>query len=148
MRAELREINDSNMEECLALTVSAEQVQYISPNADSLKEADGVPKIARPFALNVHDRMVGFAKFAIDEINEDPDKYRLWRFMIDEEFQGKGYGSAALEAIIEYFRENGADEITLSTKENNTAALGLYHKFGFSENGEMNGEETVLKKPL
>ncbi len=148
MRAELREINDSNMEECLALTVSAEQVQYISPNADSLKEADGVPEIARPFAVYVDDRMVGFAMFAFDEINDDPDKYWLWRFMIDEEFQGKGYGSAALEAIIEYFRENGADEITLSTKENNTAALGLYHKFGFSENGEMNGEETVLKKPL
>ncbi len=148
MRAELREINDSNMEECLALTVSAEQVQYISPNADSLKEADGVPEIARPFAVYVDDRMVGFAMFAFDEINDDPDKYWLWRFMIDEEFQGKGYGSAALEAIIEYFRENGADEITLSTKESNTAALGLYHKFGFSENGEMNGEETVLKKPL
>lgn len=148
MRAELREINDSNMEECLALTVSAEQVQYISPNADSLKEADGVPEIARPFAVYVDDRMVGFAMFAFDEINDDPDKYWLWRFMIDEEFQGKGYGSAALEAIIEYFRENGANEITLSTKENNTAALGLYHKFGFSENGEMNGEETVLKKPL
>ena len=148
MRAEVREINDSNMEECLALTVSAEQVQYISPNADSLKEADGVPEIARPFAVYVDDRMVGFAMFAFDEINDDPDKYWLWRFMIDEEFQGKGYGSAALEAIIEYFRENGADEITLSTKENNTAALGLYHKFGFSENGEMNGEETVLKKPL
>ncbi len=148
MRAELREINDSNMEECLALTVSAEQVQYISPNADSLKEADGVPEIARPFAVYVDDRMVGFAMFAFDEINDDPDKYWLWRFMIDEEFQGKGYGSAALEAIIEYFRENGADEITLSTKESNTVALGLYHKFGFSENGEMNGEETVLKKPL
>lgn len=148
MKAELREINDENRAQCIALTVSAEQAQYISPNADSLKEAEGLPEIARPFAVYVDGKMVGFTMFAFDEINDDPDRYWLWRLMIDDGFQGKGYGSAALEVIIDYFRENGADEITLSTKESNTSALGLYHKFGFKENGEMNGEEIVLKKPL
>lgn len=148
MKAELREINDLNRAECLALAVSAEQVKYISPNADSLKEAEGLPEIACPFAVYFDGQMVGFAMFAFDEINDDPDRYWLWRLMIGEGFQGKGYGSAALEAIIDYFGKNGADEITLSTKKSNTAALGLYHKFGFKENGEMNGEEIVLKKPL
>lgn len=148
MRAELREINDSNRAECLALAVSAEQAEYISPNADSLKEAEGIPEIARPFAVYADGQMVGFTMFAFDEINDDPDRYWLWRLMIGESFQGKGYGSAALEAVIEYFRVNGADEITLSTKGSNTSALGLYHKFGFKENGEMNGGEIVLKKPL
>ncbi len=116
--------------------------------ADSLKEAEGIPEIARPFAVYADGQMVGFTMFAFDEINDDPDRYRLWRLMIGGSFQGKGYGSAALEAIIEYFRVNGADEITFSTKESNTSALGLYHKFGFKENGEMNGGEIVLKKPL
>ena len=102
--------------------------------ADSLKEAEGIPEIARPFAVYADGQMVGFTMFAFDEINDDPDRYRLWRLMIGGSFQGKGYGSAALEAIIEYFRVNGAD--------------GLYHKFGFKENGEMNGGEIVLKKPL
>lgn len=148
MRAELREINDTNRAECVALSVSAEQAQYISPNADSLKEAEALPEIARPFAVYIDGKMVGFTMFAFDEINDDPDRYWLWRLMIGDGFQGRGYGSAALEVIIDYFRENGADEITLSTKESNTAALRLYHKFGFRENGEMNGEEIVLKKPL
>lgn len=65
--------------------------------------------------------------------------------MIDASLQGKGYGSAALREIIDYFKRNGADQITLSTKESNKTALGLYHKFGFRENGEMNDEEIVLK---
>lgn len=148
MKAELREINDDSRAECIALTVSAEQTQYISPNADSLKEAEGLPEIARPFAIYVDGKMVGFTMFAFDEINDDPDRYWLWRLMIGDGFQGKGYGNAALEVIIDYFRENGANEITLSAKESNTVALALYHKFGFRENGEMNGEEIVLKKPL
>lgn len=148
MRAELREINDTNRAECVALSVSAEQAQYISPNADSLKEAEALSEIARPFAVYIDGKMVGFTMFAFDEINDDPDRYWLWRLMIGDGFQGRGYGNAALEVIIDYFRKNGADEITLSTKESNTAALRLYHKFGFRENGEMNGEEIVLKKPL
>lgn len=148
MRVELREINDTNKAECVALSVSAEQAQYISPNADSLKEAEALSEIARPFAVYIDGKMAGFTMFAFDEINDDPDRYWLWRLMIGDGFQGRGYGSAALKVIIDYFRENGADEITLSTKESNTAALRLYHKFGFRENGEMNGEEIVLKKPL
>lgn len=84
--------------------------------------------------------------FAWDETNEDPeDKYWLWRFMIDQSWQGKGYGHAALKEIIRYFKDNGADIITLSTKPGNTAALSLYHQFGFQENGEMNDDEIVLK---
>ena len=65
--------------------------------------------------------------------------------MIDSSLQGRGYGKAALKEIIQYFKTNCADIITLSTKESNTNALSLYHKLGFKENGDMNDEEIVLK---
>lgn len=72
----------------------------------------------------------------------------MWRFMIDKNLQGKGYGSAALEKLIEYFKNNGADHIRLSTKDTNTVALSLYHKYQFKETGEMNGEEMILELKL
>ncbi len=84
--------------------------------------------------------------FAFDEEYEDPDdRYWLWRFMIDENLQGKGYGTAALQAIIQYFRNHGANNIRLSTKGTNTTALSLYRRAGFHDTGEMNGEEIVLQ---
>ena len=84
--------------------------------------------------------------FAWDEDNEDQeDKYWLWRFMIDKSLQGNGYGYSALKEIIQYFKDNGADIITLSTKPSNKKALSLYHQFDFKENGEMNDEEIILK---
>ena len=87
--------------------------------------------------------------FAFELTSSDPnDRYWLWRFMIDRNFQGKGYGSAALEKIIDYFRNHGADHILLSTKENNTSALSLYHKYQFAETGEMNEDEIVLRLNL
>ncbi len=145
MKAELRIIDNNNFEECIALVVADEQSQYISSNEGSLKEAEENKNVARPFAIYVDDKMVGFTMFAFDEGYEDlNDRYWLWRFMIDKNLQGKGYGRLALEEIIKYFKNNGANNIKLSTKESNVKALSLYHKFGFKENGQMNDEETVL----
>lgn len=145
MNVELTPITDDNKAACTALKVSSEQAKYISRNTDSLKEAEQVPKVARPFLICADGEPVGFTMFAFDEDNDDPhDRCWLWRFMIDERFQGKGYGKAALSVIIDYFTANNADEITLSTKPDNTAALSLYRKIGFRENGDMNDGEIVL----
>lgn len=149
MKIELRPIAQNNREECCALRVAPEQQVYVSPNEQSLQDAAQSPDIARAFAIYADEKMVGFTMFAFDENNEDPrDKYWLWRFMIDQSLQGKGYGKAALQEILAYFKENGADIVTLSTKESNTAALNLYHRFGFKENGDMNEDEIVLKLVL
>lgn len=149
MQAELREIDDRNIEECIALRVTAEQAQYIASNKDSLRDSTDNLKVARPFAIYVDDRMVGFAMFAFDEDYDDPnDRYWLWRFMIDKDLQGKGYGCAALKAVIDYFKNQNVGYIKLSTKASNVQAISLYHKFGFRENGEMNDEEVVLRLDL
>ncbi|MBQ4311524.1 MAG: GNAT family N-acetyltransferase [Oscillospiraceae bacterium] len=146
MVIELRRIGSDNRAECEQLSVRDEQKQYIASNKDSLTEAENNSDVARTFAIYADGRMVGFTMFAFDGYNEDPeDKYWLWRFMIDKNEQGKGFGKAALAEIIRYFREHNADIITLSTKETNSAALGLYHRFGFSENGKMNDDEIILK---
>ncbi|CYV82390.1 histone acetyltransferase HPA2-like acetyltransferase [Streptococcus suis] len=50
-----------------------------------------------PYAIWADEQVVGFALIDIDE---DIQQYMLWRFMIGQEFQGKGYGQAALEVVI------------------------------------------------
>ena len=62
--------------------------------------------------------------------------------------QGNGYGTAALQVVIQYFKEHGANNIRLSTKETNTTALSMYRKAGFRDTGEMNEEEIVLELHL
>lgn len=149
MNVELREINKDNREKCMMLTVAEEQTQYICSNRDSLNDAAENDIVARPFAIYIDEVMVGFTMFAFDETYEEPDdRYWLWRFMIDEKQQGKGYGRLALQEIIKYFNKHGANHIKLSTKESNIVAISLYRKFGFKENGEMNGEETVFELKL
>lgn len=151
MKLELRIIDETNKAAVELLEVSESQKQYIASNKKSLETAgkEEYREIARPFAIYAEEQIIGFTMFAFELTSSDPnDRYWLWRFMIDRNFQGKGYGSAALEKIIDYFRNHGADHILLSTKENNTSALSLYHKYQFAETGEMNEDEIVLRLNL
>ena len=151
MNFELRTIDDTNKDAVALLEVSESQKQYIASNKKSLETAasEEYREIARPFAIYMDGKLIGFTMFAFELTSSDPnDRYWLWRFMIDQHSQGKGYGSVALEKIIDYFRHHGADHILLSTKETNTTALSLYHKHQFVETGQMNEDETVLRLNL
>ena len=149
MLVELITLTEPILQQCFELKVASDQTQYIASNSDSLAAAKENEKVARPFAIYCDGEMVGFAMFAFDEDYKDPDdRYWLWRFMIDEKQQGKGCGTAALRVIIQYFKEHGANNIRLSTKETNIKALSLYHKAGFYDTGEMNDAEIVLQLDL
>ena len=149
MKIELCDLSEENLQQCFNLKVADGQTQYIASNKDSWQTANENKTVARPSALCCDGKVVGFTMFAFDENYADPnDRYWLWRFMIDESLQGKGYGTAALQVIIQYFKDHGANNIRLSTKDTNLHALSVYHKAGFKETGEMNGEEIVLQLDL
>lgn len=146
MKIELRPIDETNREDCIRLKVSDSQAAYIDTNEKSLEAAAENAEVARPFVIYADGVAVGFTMFAFEPDYEDPnDRYWLWRFMIDEKCQGKGYGREALKQIITYFKENGATNMRLSTKESNVNAIHLYESYGFRRTGEMNDEETVFE---
>ncbi len=149
MKLTLRPIDKNNREAVLALSVREDQ-PFVAPNDVSLRQARKTnkehPGVARPFGIYADDRLVGFCMFAVAPEAEDPDdRYYLWRFMIDQNEQGKGYGQAALAEIIRYFKELGADRLVLSTEPENERGLHVYHKAGFRETGAIDWDEAVLR---
>lgn len=55
--------------------------------------------------------------------------------MVARDWRGRGVGSALVEAAINWSREHGLHKLTLSVFPHNEAAIGLYRKFGFAEEG-------------
>lgn len=146
MNIELIPVDQYNRTDCIRMKVTEEQSEYIAANESSLETAAEHSEVARPFVIYSDGKAVGFTMFAFEPDYEDPnDRYWLWRFMIDERYQGQGYGREALRQIILYFKENGASNIRLSTKESNINAIHLYQSFGFAPNGDMNDGETVFE---
>ena len=55
--------------------------------------------------------------------------------MVVREWRGRGVGTALMEAAIAYAREQGLHKLTLSVFAHNEAAIALYRKCGFVEEG-------------
>ena len=54
---------------------------------------------------------------------------------VAREWRGRGVGSALLAAVIEWARERGLHKLSLGVFAHNAAAIALYRKFGFVEEG-------------
>lgn len=69
--------------------------------------------------------------------------------MVSEENQGKGYGRAGMEALIELLEEKpGCDEIYISWVPENIAAENLYESLGFVKTGEIDDGEIIARLEL
>jgi RimJ/RimL family protein N-acetyltransferase len=55
--------------------------------------------------------------------------------MVAAGWRGRGVGTALVAAAIEWARERGLHKLTLSVFPQNEAAIALYRKFGFVEEG-------------
>ena len=140
---ELREITKENYAECLNLQVAVHQQKFVSSNAYSLAQAWVYNKTAFPFASYADDVMVGFIMLGYYEVGS---YYTLWKLMVDEKYQNKGYGKAALKLGIDFLVERfQVDEICTVYYETNRMARDLYASLGFRETGEVVGTEVGMK---
>jgi len=55
--------------------------------------------------------------------------------MVAKDWRGKGVGTALMEAAIAWARAEGLHKLSLDVFPHNEAALGLYRKLGFVEEG-------------
>ncbi|MBU0596146.1 GNAT family N-acetyltransferase [Candidatus Bipolaricaulota bacterium] len=145
MDVTLREITNDNFIECIRLTVSEDQKNFVATNVYSLAEAkaDGV---SNPFAIYADDLMVGFIMY---DFEPEEDRGYISRLMIDARFQGNGYGRAAMQQVIDRFKRiPECKEIQTSYAPANAAAEHLYEDLGFRQTGEEIDGETVVRMPL
>ena len=66
--------------------------------------------------------------------------------MIDEKFQGHGYGYKALELVIEHVKSlPNSTEFLLSYVPKEGNPKGFYEKLGFLDTGEIEEGEVIMK---
>lgn len=152
---QLRKIELSNIWKVIKLSVKEDQTNFVATNTESILEAyatiiDG--NVALPFGIYNDDYLVGFVMFGYNTVDGEDDpavaanNYCIWRFMIDQNYQGQGLGKEALQTAIEYLRSEPCGEAEycwLSYEPENIGAKALYSSMGFCENGEICGDEIV-----
>jgi len=90
--------------------------------------------------------MVGFVMYA-DPASPPDDQGRTWilRIMIGQDHQGKGYGRAAMIALLARMQAATPPPrtIALDFHEGNHVAEKLYESLGFRKTGEQEGHEVI-----
>lgn len=101
----LREITKETLRKITSLSVAPHQQNYVAPNAFSIAEAYFHPE-AWFRGIYADETPVGFVMLEdwtrIDNGTNKP--IMLWRFMIDQRYQGLGYGRKSLQLIIDHVR--------------------------------------------
>ena len=130
---ELREITKDNLEQVLALRISESQKDFVSSTAHSLAQAWVYKDTAFPFAVYADNEIVGFVMLGY---YEERSQYTLWKFLIDEKHQHKGYGRKALKLAVQYLIDRfNVAEIFTGVAYGNDVAEALYRSVGFVKTG-------------
>lgn len=141
----LAEITRANVRAVCRLLVAPSQRGFVAPNAVSLAEALVHPH-AWYRAITADDVPVGFVLLSEDPAG-NPDgtpEYYLWRLMIAEGLQGRGYGRAAVALVVEHVRSlPEARELIVSWGEGEGSPEPFYLGLGFERTGEMDGDEVL-----
>jgi len=129
----------------LSLRVSPAQEQFVGSVEGALLEAADEPG-GRAIIWAVYDgeTPVGFVMIS-DEV-EGPGyiAHYLWKLLIDERHQRRGYGAATLDLIVEYFRGREVDVLWTSAGQGEGSPIPFYERYGFEQTGEFVFDGEVL----
>ena len=131
----LTDITEDNWLEVAALSVREHQKNYLAPAIGILARGYVYRDCnAKVYAIEADGVIVGAA--LVREFRDEPQGYDLQQFMIDRRYQGRGYGSQALQLILdELKREARYDHVEVCVKKTDTEAIRLYEKHGFTDSG-------------
>ncbi len=151
---ELCEVTQENWREALRLTVYPEQQRFIAEYtpivaialAKAYLRLGGA--IWTPYAIYDGTTMVGFVELADEPAT--PAHCWIFHFFIDQRYQGRGYGKAALQRVIELVKRKhpSCHLLQLVVHPENHSACHLYTAAGFSPSGAERWGEPVYQLAL
>ena len=131
----LTDVTEENWVALLSLSVRDDQKKYLAPPVGILARAYVYRNCnAKVRVIQNDDTVIGLA--LIREFTDEPLGYELQQFMIDQCYQGKGYGSEALTLILNELKAEGHfDHVEVCVKMEDVEAIHLYKKHGFVDTG-------------
>jgi diamine N-acetyltransferase len=150
MNITLQPVTITNWESLIKLKVREDQKSFVGSNLYSIAEAQfgfGFEKNGfwnlHPFGIYDGDQPVGFLMYGYNFGHPAWQAY-IFRLMVDEKYQGMGFGSSGMRKIIEVLRMDArVKAVGISYKPDNDVARKLYASLGFFETGDRVGEEVL-----
>lgn len=138
----IKVVDESNYNACFNINVKDEQEKFITNPIKCLAKAYVYREFVYPFAIYNDDLVIGFVMI---RFNKEFNNYFIWQFMIDEKYQGKGYGKQAMKRVLEWIKSDGkSNEVVTTYIEGDDIAKNLYTTLGFKEFQNFDGEVDMI----
>ena len=150
MSLSIQPVTKGNWRSIAKLKVREDQNHFVAPNVYSILEShygydepDGSGHWDMyPFGIYEGELAVGFFMYGYNFSNHDFEAFII-RLMVDENYQGKGYGKYGMQKMLETFsQDERIRNVGISYEPENNVARKLYTSLGFVETG-MLGNETL-----
>ena len=145
----IQPVTKDNWKELIRLKVRDDQTHFVASNLYSIAESQFGDEYEGHWDLypfGIYDdegAPVGFFMYALNFDHPQQQAF-IQRLMVDDKYQGKGYGRFGMQKMLEIFRaEERVQSVGISYEPENEGARKLYASLGFEETGEMVGDETL-----
>lgn len=131
----LEKVEGNDYRKFTSLKVKDEQKRYVASNVGILAKAYAYYNDSIVYGIYNDATAVGLA--LVREYQDD-NCYIFDQLMIDEKYQGNGYGKKAIELILNDLKnKNKFKNFFLCYVEGDDAAKNLYTSFGFEHTGDI-----------
>lgn len=150
MTVNIRPVTKKNWRELGKLQVRDDQKNFVAANIWSIAESqfgydhpvDGHWDMF-PYGIYDDDKPIGFLMIGYNYVHPENQGFVI-RLMIDEKYQGQGYGRAGMQWILDHYRaDERVQAIGISYEPDNDVARKLYASLGFVETGEIFEGEVI-----
>ena len=132
----LEELNASNIVAANSLTLKPGQEQFLAPPSYSISEAYIDPTTAWSRVVKDGDTVVGFIRGCFDPDHAQEEmRSCLWRINVAAEYQGKGVGSFAVQALANEARARGNKRLTVLWEPGAEGPEEFFRRVGFTDVG-------------
>lgn len=144
----LREITEENRAMVLALRVAPQQERFVGSVPAALADAASYPQAAPWYrAVYAGDQPVGFVMVSWNVRPQPPHiigPWFLWKLLIDQQHQHRGYGAEVVRQIAHLVHAAGATELLTSYVPEDGGPAGFYRRVGFVPTGDLDGNGEII----
>jgi diamine N-acetyltransferase len=147
---EIKPLERKHVGALYSMTILPEQENFVAPNGVTMGEALFEPG-SEVFSIWQDETAVGLLAIidfshpdAILHPGEDPSSLYVWRLLIDEDHQRRGYGTFALNFAKQMMHDKGLTAVFITSVDKPGSAIPLYEGQGFVRTGRIVDGETEL----
>lgn len=155
MALSVQPVTKDNWRQLVKLKVRDDQKNFVATNVHSIAESQfgfDHPEEGHwdmiPYGIYDGETPVGFLMIGYNYSNRTTQGFVI-RLMVDEQHQGRGYGTFGMQWILDHYRKDErVRRIGISYEPANDVARKLYASLGFVETGEIFEGEVIAEMQL